>query len=907
MKRNLIYIWAGGILVTLLLFQNFSSHPPYQDLNHWHTPTALEIDLAKKSLKEKNQLVIKFKPDRANFAVDVALNSLIQKKKNLSQYKAPQALLLERMLNRRITGIAPLHRYAVVENNPEPEEQIYQARKAQLTQKLIVKDSSEAKRLASLLDGMANTYLLTAEGETARLKEDLGKEDAILEVAEEEPIFLNYDKPNDFYYTTSNSWGQTYQDLWNLTKIGVEPAWQITRGAGVTVAVVDTGVDYTHPDIKNNILINTADPTDNGVDDDKNGYIDDVYGWNYYAQSKDVRDFIGHGTHVAGIIAAQGNNKIGIVGVAPEAKILPVKIFGDSFASDLAGAKAITYSVNRGAKVINNSWGCRCKLNFYLADAIEYATSKGALVVFAAGNSSSDVSTSPLLNLPEVLVVGSSTVENQLADGSNYGYAIDVVAPGDGVLSLRSQQIQGDLDSWRNRVGNDYLVLGGTSMSAPQVSGVATLLFSRFPQANPYSVKDLIKMSAQDILLPGYDKFSGAGLVNAAKALSTRVPVVRYSVDSPKSADVFQTSAPVNIQGSAYGPDFYAYEVFVGKGVSPSSWQRIKLNFNPMTSGTLASWPTEGKENGIYTFFLQVTLKDLTWVRKYFYLIFDSNEHKLLSEEEGLAGPPSADGSLVAWNAISLAVYDLVSKTLIHYDSTASNPNVYQGKVMFQTYQNIMKLYDNSTRTISNLFTTNQIATALQFNSEAMAWCSKGSFNIKRKSETMPTSYYSDFGCQLSLSNRYAAWMRALLNGDKLTFKNLITNVDTEIVSGPNHSQSNVVVSGDNIFWLQGNFWDESTPADEIKTYNVLTKQISTVMQDFNRLGRDLTISGSRLVYVHAEGGYKYLWMLNLSTWVKTQLTFTPSLISNPFLVGNQLYYNDHINGKSFVFSMSVP
>src|SRR5690606_3555282 len=136
--------------------------------------------------------------------------------------------------------------------------------------------------------------------------------------------------PNDPFLASSGSWGQTEEDLWGLSQLDVEAAWDGARGTGVVVGVVDSGIDYNHPDITDNIWTNTDEIAGNGVDDDGNGYVDDVRGWATDGGDNDPIDGGGHGTHVAGSIAAQDDNGIGVVGVAPDAQVMAVKSLSDS-------------------------------------------------------------------------------------------------------------------------------------------------------------------------------------------------------------------------------------------------------------------------------------------------------------------------------------------------------------------------------------------------------------------------------------------------------------------------------------------------------------------------------------------------------------------------------------------------
>ncbi len=235
--------------------------------------------------------------------------------------------------------------------------------------------------------------------------------------------------PNDPYWATTGSWNQAEDDLWGLKLINLAAAWDISQGAAVTVAVVDSGVDVTHPDLAANIWVNLghgafpAEIPDNGIDDDLNGYIDDVNGFDFtrsvdgngdgdYNDLEDIAegnplDENGHGTHVAGTIAAVGNNLEGIIGVAPQAEIMGVR------GLDFAGfgtfenlAAGIVYAALNGADVINNSWGCSgCPSIGIVEDAVRLAHSLDVVVVFAAGNENDNAATRSPQNMSETIVV----------------------------------------------------------------------------------------------------------------------------------------------------------------------------------------------------------------------------------------------------------------------------------------------------------------------------------------------------------------------------------------------------------------------------------------------------------------------------------------------------------------------
>jgi subtilisin family serine protease len=163
---------------------------------------------------------------------------------------------------------------------------------------------------------------------------------------------------SDPYLSTTGAWGQPFRDLWGLERIDAEHAWDVARGAGVVVAITDTGIDPTHPDLAGQLWTNAAEVAGNGIDDDGNGFIDDDWGYDVYNGDNDPADDHGHGTHVAGTVAAAGNNGIGVVGVAWEARVMAVKAFSAGGSGTLTnGAEALLYAIDNGADVINARWG----------------------------------------------------------------------------------------------------------------------------------------------------------------------------------------------------------------------------------------------------------------------------------------------------------------------------------------------------------------------------------------------------------------------------------------------------------------------------------------------------------------------------------------------------------------------
>lgn len=304
--------------------------------------------------------------------------------------------------------------------------------------------------------------------------------------------------------------------LWGLNQpsdidIDAPQAWTVTTGRPETVvAVIDSGIDLSHPDLVGRIWVNPGEIPNNGQDDDRNGYADDYNGWNFYARNNDVRDLDGHGTHVAGTIAATANNRTGIAGVAPGVRVMPLKFFGPSNDGAISDAvAAIYYAVDKGAKVINASWG-GAGYSRSLEDAIAYANSQGVVFVTAAGNASSNNDLRPTyppsLALPNVVSVAAIDRDGNLASFSNYGVrTVDVAAPGVSILSTVP--------------GGRYETYTGTSMATPHVSGVVALLASRSPELSAAELVERVRASAKP--LPGLNgKVISGGIVDADGALT---------------------------------------------------------------------------------------------------------------------------------------------------------------------------------------------------------------------------------------------------------------------------------------------------------------------------------------------------------------------------------------------------
>ncbi|HEX9780652.1 MAG TPA: S8 family serine peptidase [bacterium] len=394
-------------------------------------------------------------------------------------------------------------------------------------------------------------------------------------------------------------------DQWGLRAVGFTPlsepgsAWAIIDGMrpNVTVAVIDSGLDLAHPDGPAHVWTNPREIDGNGIDDDKNGYIDDIHGWNFVEENADLTDRHGHGTLVAGIIAAQRDNGIGIAGINPGARIMPLKVLDEQGkANSLNLYRAIHYAVDHGARVLNISLGNK-GLSHLDQLAVNYAHARGAIVIVAAGNQGDDIALYGPASLRRVLAVAASNVDGARSGLSNRGPNVALTAPGQEIYSLHSQDAPWPGDPGeRDRL---YRKATGTSFAAPIVAATASLLIARDPHLPNWLIEDILMGAAGEFGAAGWDPETGWGMLDARRALGYDVgeAVTVLPAEVVVARDKKRIDA-VSIYGVVRGV-FSTYTVELGKGARPDDWTRVAgPSDRPVEYGLLAEIPGDALKKG---------------------------------------------------------------------------------------------------------------------------------------------------------------------------------------------------------------------------------------------------------------------------------------------------------------------
>lgn len=415
------------------------------------------------------------------------------------------------------------------------------------------------------------------------------------------------------------------------------------------VAIIDTGVAIDHPDLRGSVFINKREIPRNGKDDDLNGLVDDVYGGNFACQEAtsdyrcikppvdgDVRDYRGHGTHVAGIAVGRGAVPGGVKGVAPSAMIIPVRVFGEESAFTSSSiASAIRYATDRGAHAMNLSLGWSyspTETDPIVRDAVMYARANGSVVIFAAGNEEEKASNHAGCSISEAVCVSASLVSKdsliqgpkkrasiKIADFSNFGIQVDITAPGEAVWSttpcLATDENGNPTPAKCSFPQHYYAKRGGTSMAAPHVTALAALVAAVNPRLTADQIKSVIQITASDAFEPGHDALGGAGLINVRDALNYANDIYLGQRPLPPTIRILEPTAvsqaregqvvPLGFEALSEGG--HTYSVKVHDAISGKMMSSVTGGASP---SRLYSVPIDTAKVGVGLFVVEVSLSD---------------------------------------------------------------------------------------------------------------------------------------------------------------------------------------------------------------------------------------------------------------------------------------------------------
>jgi len=652
------------------------------------------------------------------------------------------------------------------------------------------------------------------------------------------------------------------------------PAWDAVEAsaqADVVVAVIDTGVDYSHPDMADNMWVNPGEIPGNGIDDDGNGYVDDVHGYDFVYNDPDPDDVYGHGTHCAGTIAAVGNNATGIVGIASgntnKVKIMALKGLGDDGSGSVVGlANAVVYAVDNGANITSNSWGGFGSSQTLTDVFSNYAYNSGGVIsVAAAGNSNMDVEGFFPASIPTVVAVAAVNYLDNKASFSNFGAQIDVSAPGVDVLSLNAN---GGANNIATRfpsliVDTYYLRLSGTSMACPHISGLAGLLLSQHPAWLPAQIIGQFVGTADpiDVLNPNYAGELGIGRANAFRAVTEEQPFRR--LDFIRHVI---TEAIGDGNGSLESGET-AHFTFVLKNLSGiASGLRARLTLDPYlvpvvdeillsdleywgymdTTNTPLIFEVSPDAPSNYQASVELTVTDslgLILVNETFQVLINvvSNEGNFLR----LSSNPFADidadidGDIVVWDGrlskfgpTKIFLYDLANRTeflITDNDYSNSDPRVSGNLVVYQSHRNgsdglFLCEYDSTTGTCPEVTLAFPKHTVFKpsIDGDRVVWVER---NAAGQPLNLKFCEYANGGCV----------------EDRVIVSNLYFFADADI-------------SGDFVVWDERR---DGSPRKDMYLYDLLTEHIVPIDINYELEYRKPKIDGTTIAWhysAHVNG-----------------------------------------------------
>jgi subtilisin family serine protease len=408
-----------------------------------------------------------------------------------------------------------------------------------------------------------------------------------------------------------------FSSQWGLAAVHAPAAWDVTKGLAIVgvdtiripIAIIDTGCEMNHPDLVPSFWTNPGEIPGNGLDDDNNGFVDDIHGWDfvdapsfpssgdYLVRDNDPTDEMGHGTAMAGIAAAAINNAIGVTGLAPDCPLMILRAGNaDGYLQEDDVASALLYALDNGARVVNMSFG-DTQASPMLEDVINYAGQNGLTMVAASGNFGTNGNIFPAAFGP-VLCVGAINQNGARASFSSYGTALDLMAPG---VSIVSTLMGGQYGAFQGG--------SGTSFATAFASAAAGMVLARHPDWDPAMVMSVLKSSCDDLGDPGWDPLTGQGLLRADKAVNVGEALVAQ-ITSPTMGQGFAQTDFLDVLGTAAGVYLQRWWLLSGVGENPAAWDTIvTVKSVQVVNDSLARWQNSQPVDTAYT--LRLGVEDL--------------------------------------------------------------------------------------------------------------------------------------------------------------------------------------------------------------------------------------------------------------------------------------------------------
>ena len=361
---------------------------------------------------------------------------------------------------------------------------------------------------------------------------------------------IEFAQINNCYFSENQTDSTTpndplYSQQYYHQNINSEAGWDVTSGdPSVIIGILDVyGIQTNHEDLADNMWINKGEIPDDGIDNDDNGYVDDIHGWNFWTNNNGQSSpwyTNYHATSVAGISAASTNNSIGVAGVCQQCKILTLRM-----RNSIQTVPALFYAFDNGAKVINMSFGSYYENDPILDKAFDYLYENNIVLIASAGNDNTDTAHYPSGH-PHVLSIAATNIDNNSTDFTNYGLDVDLAAPGEDIYT--TFMYEGDK-------GTKYAYMDGTSVAAPIVSGAAGLLLSKYPNLKTEDIYNTLKYTVQKI---NSNKPIGTGLLNI-KAMFEANGLVPYPfaiIEQPWTRDIVNYDQELELYGTSLGFDY---------------------------------------------------------------------------------------------------------------------------------------------------------------------------------------------------------------------------------------------------------------------------------------------------------------------------------------------------------------